>query len=113
MLEGVVRFPPDFARRYRQEGYWQDKSLVQEFAPVFRTFSERVAVIDGERTFTYADIDRLSTNLALNLIAAGLRPLDRIVLLLPNVAEFVVVYFALQKSGAIPIAALATHRYNE
>ena len=32
---------------------------------------------------------------------------------LPNVAEFVILYFALQKIGAIPIAALATHRYGE
>ena len=32
---------------------------------------------------------------------------------LPNVAEFVILYFALQKIGAIPIAALVTHRYAE
>jgi 2,3-dihydroxybenzoate-AMP ligase len=32
---------------------------------------------------------------------------------LPNVAEFVVLYFALQKIGCIPIAALASHRYAE
>ena len=31
----------------------------------------------------------------------------------PNVAEFVILYFALQKIGAIPIAALTTHRYAE
>jgi len=32
---------------------------------------------------------------------------------LPNCAEFVLLYFALQKIGAIPIAALVTHRYAE
>ena len=32
---------------------------------------------------------------------------------LPNVAEFVVLYFALQKIGCIPIAALVTHRFTE
>ena len=42
-----------------------------------------------------------------------MQPLDRAVLTLPNVAEFVILYFALQKIGAIPIAALATHRYAE
>jgi 2,3-dihydroxybenzoate-AMP ligase len=113
MLEGVVGFPPEFARRYREKGYWRDKSLVQEFAPVFEKFSGRVAIIDGERQYTYADIDKLSINLALNLLSLGVKPLDRVVLLLPNVAEFVILYFALQKIGAIPIAALATHRYNE
>ena len=32
---------------------------------------------------------------------------------LPNVVAFVELYFALQKIGAIPICALATHRYME
>ncbi len=113
MLEGVVPFPPDFARRYRERGYWRDRSLAQEFADAFRAFGPRTAVIDGERRFTYAEIDALSDNLALNLLELGLKPLDRIVLQLPNCAEFVLLYFALQKLGAIPIAALASHRYAE
>jgi 2,3-dihydroxybenzoate-AMP ligase len=33
--------------------------------------------------------------------------------MLPNVIEFSYLYFALQKIGAIPICALATHRYHE
>src|SRR5438270_5656210 len=112
-LPGVVPFPPEFAARYRAKGYWQDKSLAQEFAAVFRKYADRVALIDGEREFSYADLDRITDNLALNLLELGLKPLDRVVPTLPNVAEFVLLYFALQKIGAIPIAALVTHRYNE
>src|SRR2546421_9074646 len=112
-LRGVVPFPPEFAARYRAKGYWQDKALAQEFAAVFRKYADRVALIDGEREFTYADIDRIADNLALNLLELGLRPLDRVVPTLPNIAEFVLLYFALQKIGAIPIAALVTHRFAE
>ena len=113
MLEGVVPFPPEFAKRYRERGYWIDKSLAEEFKAVFAQYADRVAVIDRDRSFTYADIDRLADNLALNLLGLGLKPLDRVVVQLPNVAEFIVLYFALQKIGAIPIAALTTHRYAE
>src|SRR5262250_270532 len=113
MLEGVVRFPPEFARRYRERGYWADKTLAQEFAAVFARFADRVALIDRDRQYTYRDIDASSDRLALNLLALGMRPLDRVVVQLPNVAEFVLLYFALQKIGAIPIAALVTHRYAE
>jgi 2,3-dihydroxybenzoate-AMP ligase len=113
MLEGVVPFPPEFAARYRARGYWEDRSLRDEFAAVFARYAERVALIDGERSFTYADVDRRSTNLALNLLEAGVAPLDRVVVQLPNVAEFVILYFALQKIGAIPIAALVSHRFAE
>jgi 2,3-dihydroxybenzoate-AMP ligase len=113
MLDGVVRFPPEFARRYRSRGYWADRSLAQEFADVFRRFADRPALIDRDRQFTYRDIDQASDRLALNLVGLGLKPLDRVVVQLPNVAEFVILYFALQKIGAIPVAALPAHRYTE
>src|SRR5204862_3876477 len=113
MLEGVVPFPPDFARRYREKGYWQDRSLAEEFAAVFDRFKQPIFLVDQNREYTYGEIDRLTDNLALNLLELGLRPLDRVVPTLPNVAEFVLLYFALQKIGAIPIAALVTHRYAE
>ncbi len=113
MLEGVVPFPPEFAQRYRERGYWRDKSLAEEFKPLFERYSERAAIIDRERVLSYGELDRLSTNLALNLLDAGLKPLDRVVVQLPNVAEFVILYFALQKMGGIPIAALPAHRHTE
>jgi 2,3-dihydroxybenzoate-AMP ligase len=113
MLEGVVPFPPEYAARYRARGYWADRSLRDEFRVVFQRYAERIALVDGDRSFTYAGVDRLSTNLALNLLDLGLAPLDRVILALPNVAEFVILYFALQKIGAIPIAALVTHRFAE
>jgi 2,3-dihydroxybenzoate-AMP ligase len=112
-LEGVVPFPPEFATRYREKGYWRDKSLAEEFAPIFKQYAGRTAFIDRESLFTYAEVDRASECLALNLLDAGLAPLDRVVVQLPNVIEFVFLYFALQKIGCIPIAALASHRYLE
>src|SRR6266481_590746 len=113
MLEGVVPFPPDFARRYREKSYWQDRSLAEEFSAGFNRFKEKIFLVDQNREYTYGEIDRLTDNLALNLLQLGLRPLDRVVPTLPNCAEFVLLYFALQKIGAIPIAALVTHRYAE
>src|SRR5881392_1402368 len=113
MLEGVVPFPPEFARRYREKGYWQDRSLAEEFAAGFNRFKERIFLVDQNRQYTYGEIDRLTDNLALNLLELGLRPLDRVVPTLPNCAEFALLYFALQKISAIPIAALVTHRFAE
>jgi 2,3-dihydroxybenzoate-AMP ligase len=113
MLPGVVPFPLEFAARYRAKGYWQGKSIAEEFDVVFKQFADRVAILDRDRSLTYADVDRQSTNLALNLLGLGLQPLDRVVIQLPNVAEYIILYFALQKISCIPIASLATHRYAE
>src|SRR5437879_4794228 len=113
MLAGVVPFPPEFSRRYREKGYWRDRSLAEEFAPVFKRYAERIAFIDRDARVTYSKLNDVSDRLALNLLEAGLAPLDRVVVQLPNVIEFVYLYFALQKIGCIPIAALATHRFLE
>ncbi len=113
MLQGFVPFPPEFAARYRQKGYWADRSLAQEFDAVYKRFAHRTVLVDGDREFTYAELDSVTSNLALNLLDIGIQPLDRVVPTLPNVHEFVLLYFALQKIGTIPIAALVTHRYAE
>ena len=113
MLEGVVPYPPDFQEAYREKGYGEDRSLRDELQPCLEKFAERVAVIDETGRYTYGELDRLSTGLALNLVALGLKPLDRVVVQLPNVREFAVLYVALQKAGCIPIAALVTHRFAE
>ncbi len=113
MLEGVVPFPPEFAERYREKGYWRDLSLAAEFGEMFKKYAAHEAFIDGDRVLTYAGLDQVSGNLALNLMELGLKPLDRVVLQMPNVLEFPILYFALQKLGCIPIASLVTHRYSE
>jgi 2,3-dihydroxybenzoate-AMP ligase len=112
-LGGVVPFPPEFAKCYREKGYWRDQSLAEEFAPAFKRYAERIAVIDRDARVTYSEVSDVSDRLALNLLEAGLAPLDRVVVQLPNVIEFVYLYFALQKIGCIPIAALFTHRFLE
>src|SRR5215470_5431531 len=113
MLEGVVRFPPEFAARYRAKGYWEDRSLAATFDEVFVKYADRVAIIDRDQSITYARLDEHSARLALNLLDRGLKPLDRVVVQLPNVVEFAYMYFALQKIGCIPIMALPTHRFRE
>ena len=113
MLEGVVPFPPEFAKRYREKGYWLDKTLPQEYRIAFDKYEKRVALLDRDRSITYGELDRMSDNLALNLLDAGFQSLDRVVVQLPNVSEFVVLYLALQKIGGVPIAALMPHRFAE
>jgi 2,3-dihydroxybenzoate-AMP ligase len=113
MLDGVVRFPPEYAARYRATGYWEDRSLADTFVDAFAQHAGRVALIDRERFITYAELDEGATRLGLNLLDLGLGSLDRVVMQLPNVAEFVYLYFALQKLGCIPIMALPSHRFRE
>jgi len=54
-------------------------------------------------TFTYADVDRESNQLAHGLAKLGVSPGDRICWMLPNVIEAIFVWFAINKLGAVSV----------
>ena len=112
-LPGVTPFPPEFAARYRARGYWEDRPLIAHFLEVFDRYRDRVAVVDDDGSYTYAELAAASERVALNLLDLGLEPADRVVLQLPNTRWFASLYFALQRIGAIPIMALPSHRFAE
>jgi 2,3-dihydroxybenzoate-AMP ligase len=112
-LPGVTAFPPEFAARYRARGYWEDRPLIAHFLDAFAAYADRVAVLDDEGSYTYAELAAASERVALNLLDLGVQPRDRVVVQLPNTRLFASFYFALQRIGAIPIMALPSHRYRE
>ncbi len=109
-VDGVVPFPAEFAARYRERGYWQDRTVDEVFSELFAVHADRTAVLAGDERITYAQLGRRAAALAAMLHDRGLRRLDRVVVHLPNGPEFLYLYFALQKLGVIPILALAPHR---
>jgi 2,3-dihydroxybenzoate-AMP ligase len=113
MLEGVVPFPPEFAARYRAKNLWEDRSLRSVLTELCRKYADRVAIIDHDEKVTYAQLEERATQLALNLLDLGLKPLDRIIVQIPNRVEFAYLYLALQKIGAVPVMALPSHRFLE
>ncbi|GAC1399375.1 MAG: (2,3-dihydroxybenzoyl)adenylate synthase [Ktedonobacteraceae bacterium] len=112
-IDGVTSYPSEFIARYRALGYWEDRSMAAFFDDVCTKFAERVAFVAGNEHINYRQLAQRAERLALHLLDLGLRPLDTIVMQLPNTPEFVYLYLALQKVGAIPVLALATHRYAE
>ncbi len=112
-LAGVTPFPQEFAARYRARGYWEDVPLGRFYAGVFAAHGDRVAMVSGGERVTYSQLTERIDRLALHLLEGGVVPLDRWVVQLPNIPEFVYLYFALERLGAIPIMALAGHRWNE
>jgi len=113
MLDGVTPFPAEFAARYRERGYWEDQPLFDGFREAFRRYADRVALIDDDGPVTYAQLHARSEHMARALLDLGIRPLDRIIVQLPNTAMFAYLYFGLQRIGAIPVLALPVHRRRE
>ena len=106
-------YPAEFAERYRRLGFWRDRSLWDAFAEVFDLHAPRVALLTAEESVTYAQLRARAEAVGARLEGLGIRRLDRLVVQLPNVPEFVYLYFGLQRLGAIPIMALPAHRQLE
>lgn len=113
MLQGCVPWPREFAEEYRQKGYWQDIDLGSWWRNCAREFAENTALVDGGRRWTYSALDIWVERLALGVLEAGLQPGQRVLLQLPNRAEFVALTLALFRVGVIPVMALPAHRENE
>src|SRR5262245_42423671 len=106
-------FPEEFARRYREAGYWRGEtlgSLLREWAALPE---QRVAIVDGTRRWTFAELDAHADRLAAGLRACGIGPGKPVVVQLPNSAAFAIVSIALFRLGAPPVFALPNHRRNE
>lgn len=113
MLAGCVPWPEEFAARYRAEGYWEDITLPEMLERTIRALPHKMALVDGDRRFTYAEVGRASDRMAYAFIRRGLQPLDRVVFQLSNSAELVFALFGLLKAGVIPVMALPAHRHTE
>ena len=113
MLQGCTAWPEETARRYRQQGYWAGITLYGMLLRSAAAAPDRIALVDGARRVTYAELRIAIDKLARRLIEIGFCPLDRVVFQLPNSIEFVIAFFALVKIGVIPVLALPAHRREE
>ena len=113
MLEHCAPWPEQFAKEYLRLGYWKIESLVDLLEARARAVPERVFVTDVRGELSYGDIDNLAARVALHLLRLGLKRRDIVLLQFPNVREFIIAFFALQKIGVIPVMCLPHHRARE
>lgn len=75
-----------------------------------RKYPETEAVIGMGKRYTYQELDKLVNHFAHGLQQHGIEEGDKVVLYMPNVPEFPIAYFAVQRIGAIivPINAKMT-----
>jgi len=74
---------------------------------------EHPAIRFLERTITYEELSRQVDRLSHGLVHAGLRPGDVCVLMVPNSIEWIVVYYALAKVGAVVVPVNFLYRTGE
>ncbi|MGE6113545.1 AMP-binding protein, partial [Aeromonas salmonicida] len=104
-----TRWPEALAEQYRAKGYWRGLPLTAMLDRQCEVAPDATAILCGERSFSYRELDAASSRLAGRLARHGLGVGDTALVQLPNVAEFYLVFFALLKAGIAPVNALFSH----
>jgi len=92
---------------------WEPVTLSEFLCRTAAGYGERPFVITDERTVSYAEADAWATELADGLAALGVRPGDRVGVLMANYLEFVPVKFAVARAGAVAIPFNYLYRTDE
>ncbi|GAC70661.1 (2,3-dihydroxybenzoyl)adenylate synthase [Gordonia soli] len=109
----IPDWPADFAAKYRELGLWEGLTFSARLDGWARDFGSSTAIVDGDKRITYAELAERATDLAHGLRELGVRAGDAVLLQLPNSAEFIIGWFALQRLGAVPVHTQPGHRQAE
>lgn len=128
---GQIRFwqpdmivaPEEKRIAYREAGWWGDQTLADLFFANAKSHSGRLALVDapnradfafGEpQRLTYSQLSAEVERLAGALLAAGIGKDDVVVIQLPNISEFVALYFAAAAIGAVVSPVAVQYRSHE
>lgn len=104
---------PERAAHYRAIGAWRDNPVGRYPSRAAALWPDALAVVDGARHLTFAEVDRRATELAAALHAHGIGKGDVVSFQLPNRAEALVVFQAVMKVGAVANPIVPIYRGSE
>ncbi|KRD06848.1 2,3-dihydroxybenzoate-AMP ligase [Mycobacterium sp. Root265] len=111
--DGFVAFPADRAAAYRQAGLWTGQPLDSILSNAAARWPDVTAIVDAQRSYTFAELDAVADRVAGRLAGLGWRAGDRVLLQLPNTTQFAVAFFGLLRAGVVPVMCLSGHRSAE
>jgi len=112
-LKGFIPYEEKDAKIYNKFRWWSGLTLGDILDRAADIHPKKEAFVDKNTRVTYKDARNKANSLAIGLMNLGIKPLDRVLVQLPNWNEFVFTYFALQKIGAIPVLLIDRHRQFE
>lgn len=105
-----LRVAPTLRNYAPRGGETMLQSLGQILPHAAQRYGDRTALIIGERSFSFRELDALSNRFAHGLVGLGVEPGDRVTLYAENRWEWVVAYHGILKTGAVvnPINVMLT-----
>jgi non-ribosomal peptide synthetase component E (peptide arylation enzyme) len=113
LLAGAPPYREDDAEDYLRRRWWSGLAFGDLLDRAADIHPNKEAFVDRWNRLTYAQARDQADRLAIGLMDLGIKPLDRVMIQLPNWTEFVIVYFACQKIGAITVMLIDRYRQHE
>ena len=108
-----TRLTPAMAARWRGAGLWSDETFAAVLASRVRGAPDREALTDGTRRLTYRGLADGIDRMAARLRALGIGAGDVVTIQMPNWIEFALVFFALERLGAVAVTVSVDFRSRE
>ena len=107
------RYAEEQAAKFRQNGWWEDAGLLDRLDGWTEQAPDRELVTDGVGRLTYAEARGQAYRLAAELRRLGVDRGDRVLVQLPNWNEFVIIYLAAVRAGAVFLPIMPIYRHDE
>jgi fatty-acyl-CoA synthase len=108
-----TRLTPAMASRWRGAGLWGDETFATVLARWVRDAPDREALTDGTHRLTYRELADGIDRMAARFRALGIGKGDVVTIQLPNWVEFALVFFALERVGAVAVTVSVDFRSRE
>ena len=109
----ATRLTPAMAARWRGAGLWSDETFATVLARWVRATPDREALTDGTHRLSYRALAHGIDRMAARLRALGIGAGDVVTIQLPNWVEFALVFFALERLGAVAVTVSVDFRSRE
>ncbi len=106
VLNGATPFPKEFIDRYYQKRWWLGITLGEMLDRSCDLYPHKEALVAAGVRLNYEQLREITDRAAIAFLELGITKLDRVLLQIPNWAEFVYAYYGLHKIGAIPVMCL-------
>jgi acyl-CoA synthetase (AMP-forming)/AMP-acid ligase II len=108
-----TRLTPALSARWRAAGLWSDETFASLLERRAAATPDRVAVTDGVRRLSYSALAHGIDRVAARLRSLGIGEGDVVTIQLPNWIEFPLVFFALERLGAVAVTVSVDFRSRE
>ena len=113
IVKGWHPFSEDEIKIYRAKGIFHNLTVCDCLDRNAASVPDKLAIANGSTQITWKELQERANRLSIHLLERGVEYGDFFILQLPNVPEFIVLFFALNRIGAIPVMCLPRHRHLE